>query len=121
MRVPAGFSLRLASHPGKGRVPIDQVAVACRAVRTPQGQEVDGLQQVGLALGVFADKDVEHALKGELQRLVIAKLEQFDRGGPAPLMSLLIGAFDAVDAPAREPHHIARAKLCGSGESPPRR
>ena len=57
---------RVHFHAAEGLVEADQLGVALGAKGAPEAEVVDGLEEVGLALAVFADQDIER--RPELDR-----------------------------------------------------
>ena len=63
-------------HPGPVPVKADELPVRVGPGTAAAGQVHDGLQQVGLSLGIFAVYDVAASVEGQLLAVVIAEAFQ---------------------------------------------
>ena len=73
----AGEALGFGDDAGDGRglgVPVDEVAIGGRAGGADRRQEVDGFEEVGLALGVLAEEQQEAGRRVELQAAIVAEV-----------------------------------------------
>ena len=59
-----------------GNLPADELAVAAGAEGADRGEEVDGLQEIRLALGVIADEEQGPRRQVQLQLAIVAKVSE---------------------------------------------
>ena len=77
-RYPSRLLDNRALNHGFFSLPVDQLTIVSGSVAARHCQDIDGLQQIGLALGVFPNKDIDAWGKLNLTVLIISKIPQLD-------------------------------------------
>ena len=103
--------LNMPHQPGPVPVKADELPVRVGTGTAAAGQVYDGLQQVGLSLGIFAVYDVAASVEGQLLAVVIAEALQ--------QQAVNLHTARRSSAPGRPPHRRDEAS-CPAWCIPPR-